>query len=84
MAPAFGGLPPYYFTVIAAEGCDSVRQQIYDLCQVGLTPDDLVDANESPELNKYDRYLPSDLLRKAFATDWLDIDEMKKQILDWK
>jgi ATP-dependent Lhr-like helicase len=83
-APAFGGLPPYYFTFSAAEGCDGVRQQIDELCRGELTPDDLVDGNESPELNKYDRYLPSDLLRKAFATDWLDIDEMKKQIQDWK
>jgi ATP-dependent Lhr-like helicase len=83
-APAFDGLPPYYFTLSAAEGCDGVRQQIYDLCRAEVTPDDLVDANESPELNKYDRYLPSDLLRKAFAADWLDIDEMKKHIAEWQ
>jgi ATP-dependent helicase Lhr and Lhr-like helicase len=83
-APSFGGLPPYYFTFSSTKGGDPVRQQIDELCQAEVTPDDLVDANEGPELNKYDRYLPSDLLRKAFAADWLDIDEMKKRLSEWK
>jgi len=82
-APSFGGLLPYYFTFSTTEGCDTIRQQIDDLCQAEVTPDDLVDANESPELNKYDQYVPSDLLRKAFAADWLDVGEMKKHLSEW-
>ncbi len=83
-APSFGGLLPYYFTLSTTEGCDTIRQQIDDLCQAEVTPDDLVDANESPELNKYDQYVPSDLLRKAFTADWLDVGEMKKHLSEWK
>lgn len=81
---SLGGLPPYYFTLSTGESCDTFRQEIDALCQADVKPDDLVVANESPEFNKYDQYIPSDLLRKAFAADWLDIAEMKKQIAEWK
>ncbi len=41
-------------------------------------PLDLVYPNEVPGIDKYDQYLPKELLRKEFAYSILDIKEMKR------
>ena len=41
-------------------------------------PMDLVYPKEVPVFDKYDEYLPDDLVRKEFAESVLDIAEMKK------
>lgn len=84
MTLSCGGMPPYYFTLSTGESADTFRQEIDALRQADIKPDALMEADESPEFNKYDQYVSSDLLRKAFATDWLDIAEMKKQLSEWK
>lgn len=47
-------------------------------------PLDLVYPNENPVFEKYDEYVPEELVRKGFACGILDIKEMKKRILQWK
>lgn len=42
----------------------------------GIDRDALVGASESPVYDKYDSYVPADLLRRAFATDRLEADEV--------
>ena len=41
-------------------------------------PLELVYPNEVPGIDKYDQYLPKELLRKEFANSVLDIKEMKR------
>ena len=38
---------------------------------------------ELPLFDKYDEYLPEELVRKGFAYGVLDLGEMKKTILNW-
>ena len=43
---------------------------------------DLVSGGEIPVFEKYDDYVPADLLRHAYATDKLNLDEAQKRILE--
>ena len=46
----------------------------------GFNPLDLVYPKEVPGIDKYDQYLPKELLRKEFAYSVLDIQEMKRRV----
>lgn len=46
-------------------------------------PMELVYENEVPLFEKYDEFLPPELVRKGFAYGVLDIDGMKKRIAEW-
>lgn len=46
-------------------------------------PMELVYENEVPLFEKYDEFLPPELVRKGFAYGVLDIDGMKKRIREW-
>jgi ATP-dependent helicase Lhr and Lhr-like helicase len=48
-----------------------------------LNPDDLLDPEEAPKLQKYDEFIPPDLLRKSFVSDYLNIDELARVIQQW-
>lgn len=45
---------------------------------------ELVYPNEVPVFEKYDEYVPEELVRKGFAHGVLDINGMKKRVLSWK
>lgn len=48
-----------------------------------LDPMDLVYPKEVPLFEKYDEYLPEELVRKGFAYGILGIDEMRSRIREW-
>ncbi|MBQ8310777.1 MAG: DEAD/DEAH box helicase [Clostridia bacterium] len=54
---------------------DGVRAELF-------RTDDLVSSGEIPVFEKYDDYVPADLLRHAYATDKLNLDEAQHRILD--
>ncbi|MCD7832330.1 MAG: DEAD/DEAH box helicase [Firmicutes bacterium] len=45
----------------------------------GVDPADLVGPNETPAFDKYDDYVPSELLRKAYIAEKLRTDEIKER-----
>lgn len=47
----------------------------------GICCDELLFSGETPIYDKYDPYIPSDLLRKAYARDRLRADEAEARIL---
>ena len=46
------------------------------LSTVPPTAEELVGASEAPCIEKYDEYVPAELLRRAYATDRLNLDEV--------
>jgi len=48
-----------------------------------IDPLELVYPKELPLFDKYDEYLPEELVRKGFAYGVLDLDGMKDTILNW-
>lgn len=79
---SIGGLQPYFLTVRLGKSTD-LHDQIVSVCEQGTTAYDLVSPEEAPKLQKYDQFVPSKLLRKAFALDYLDVVELKKVITNW-
>lgn len=51
--------------------------------QKPLDPMELVYPKEVPVFEKYDEYVPAELVRKGFAFGILDIEEMKTRIRSW-
>ena len=74
---------PYYlrFTmqVDACEFFQVVREEV----SRKFDPLDLVFPNEVPVFEKYDPYVPEELVRKGFAYGVLDVEGMKKRVLSW-
>ncbi len=51
--------------------------------QKPLDPMELIYPKELPLFDKYDEYLPPDLVKKGFACGVLNIEEMKQRIDEW-
>jgi ATP-dependent Lhr-like helicase len=48
-----------------------------------LDPMELVDPDEVPVFEKYDEFVPPELVKKGFAYGVLGIDEMLARVLEW-
>ena len=44
---------------------------------------ELVYPKEVPVFEKYDEYVPEDLVRKGFALGVLDVEGMRQRVLGW-
>ena len=72
---------PYYiqFTMkVSAEECKKIMKEE---AEKEFDPLDLVYKGEVPVFEKYDEYLPAELVKKGFAYGILGIDEMKNWVL---
>ena len=45
---------------------------------------ELVHPNELPLFDKYDEYLPEELVKKGFALGVLDVDGLREKVLSWE
>ena len=50
---------------------------------VDFDPLELVFPGEVPVFEKYDEFVPEELVRKGFAYGVLDVEEMKRRVLKW-
>ncbi|HEY9849052.1 MAG TPA: DEAD/DEAH box helicase [Leptolyngbyaceae cyanobacterium] len=76
---SIGGLSPYFLTVkVGKNQSQDFGKGVVALCQQGISTEDLVAASEAPKIQKYDEFIPPELLRKAFAIDYLDMAEVVK------
>lgn len=79
-----GGINPYYLTLkVGKNKLSSVYSEIMSLCEQRITAEDLVSHAEAPQLEKYDQFIPYQLLRKAFIQDYLNLEEVKQQVRLW-
>ncbi len=79
----FDSARPYYmqFTMKVSEE-DFYRIVREEICKP-IEPQELVYPKELPLFDKYDEYLPEELVRKGFACGVLDTEGMKEAILGW-
>lgn len=81
---SIGGKNPYYLTLkVGKDKFSAVYNEIISLCEQRITAEHLVSHAEAPELQKYDQFIPDELLRTAFVNDYLDMEEMKRVVLEW-
>lgn len=66
------------------EGGDtlSLCRTLDRICKNGVDTEALVSKNESPIFEKYDDYIPGELLRRAYAVDRLRVDEVIPRVLE--
>lgn len=69
-----------YFLVVKLGRNSTIEQLVTELitfCRSGITAEDLVTSDEEPQkLHKYDQFIPHNLLRKAYAHDYLDLSSV--------
>ncbi|MBP0990885.1 MAG: ATP-dependent helicase, partial [Oscillospiraceae bacterium] len=75
---------PYYiqFTMQVSE--NDFYQIVCEEARKEFDPLELVYPNEVPVFEKFDEYVPDELIKKGFAYGVLDIEGMKARINGWK
>ncbi|MBW4684572.1 MAG: DEAD/DEAH box helicase [Komarekiella atlantica HA4396-MV6] len=82
---SIAGVNPYYLTIkLGKDKFKNFYHEIISLCEQRIIPEYLVSSSEAPEIQKYDEFIPHSLLRKAFASDYLDVIELKQQVALWR
>lgn len=71
----------YYMTfkLEGGRGDELMREIMQKIASDGIDLDSLVSPTEAPVFDKYDEYIPSELLRKAYREDKLRADELTKR-----
>ena len=74
---------PYFMQFTMKVG----EEEFYDIVSAESrqphSPMELLYPNENPVFEKYDEYLPEELVRKGFAFGVLDFDGMKERVQGW-
>ena len=74
---------PYFIQFKMKADRDTFFRVLADKAREPLDPMELVYPGEVPNFEKYDEFLPPQLVRKGFAYGILDVEGMKKRILEW-
>ena len=74
---------PYYIQFTMKVQPDEFFRVLAEEAQVEFDPLSLVYPNEVPMFEKYDQYVPPELVRKGFAYGILDINGMKARVAEW-
>ena len=81
---SIGGISPYFLIVkLGKSTFNELYEEIICFCDKELTADDLIASVEAPKLQKYDEFIPNNLLRQSFACDYLDVAELRQIIRGW-
>ncbi|MBQ8349175.1 MAG: DEAD/DEAH box helicase [Ruminococcus sp.] len=75
---------PYYIQFTMKVSPEEFFRVLVEEAKIEFDPLDLVYAGEVPLFEKYDEFLPVELVKKGFAYGILGIDEMKKRVTEWK
>ncbi len=81
---AFDSARPFYMQFTMQSGEEAFYETLFEEIAKPLDPLELVYPKELPLFDKYDEYLPEELVRKGFACGVLGVEEMKARILEWK
>lgn len=68
---------PYYLTVSGQCEAEELQTAIERLSAQTIDPFQLLEPEEAPILGKYDEFVPPELLRKAFVTDGLELNNVR-------
>ena len=75
---------PYYIQFTMKVSPEKFFRILAEEAEIEFDPLDLVYAGEIPLFEKYDEFLPAELVKKGFAYGILSIDEMKNRVREWK
>ena len=75
---------PYYIQFTMKSSPREFFEVLFSEAEKEFSPMELLYENEVPVFEKYDEFIPAELVRKGFAYGILGINEMKERILSWK
>lgn len=79
----FDSARPYYMQFTMRVGKEEFFRIVQEEIRAPLQPMELLYPGELPLFDKYDEYLPEELVRKGFAEGVLDVEEMKQTVMQW-
>ena len=78
------GMPSDYLVIkMEKGGPEELRAKLMNLGRQGIAPEELLGPNEAPPMQKFDKFVPASLLKKAFAYDQLEVEEFQQLIRGW-
>ena len=75
---------PYYLQFTMQAGEEEFYRIVSEEAAKDFDPLELVYPKEVPVFEKYDEYVPEELVRKGFARGVLDTKSMKKRVRSWE
>ncbi len=75
---------PYFLQFQMNAGAEEFFQVVAEEAEADFDPIELVYPGEVPYFDKYDEFLPEELVRKGFAEGVLDIAGMRERVLGWR
>ena len=75
---------PYYLQFTMEAGASEFYAAVREEAQKEFDPLELVYPKENSVFEKYDEYVPPELVRKGFAWGVLDVSGMKRRVLSWE
>ena len=75
---------PYYIQFTMQVDEKNFYEIVSEEAEVAFDPLELVYPGETPVFEKYDEYVPEELVRKGFAYGVLDVEGMKARVREWK
>lgn len=75
---------PYYIQFKMKASREEFYRTVIEEAEKFTDPSLLVYKNEVPLFEKYDEFVPDELVRKGFAFGVLNVEEMKNRILGWR
>ena len=79
----FDSARPYYMQFTMTVSLEEFYRIVAEEAAKPIDPLELVYPKELPVFDKYDEYLPEELVRKGFALGVLDVEEMLSTIRGW-
>ena len=79
----FDSARPYYMQFTMSVSLEDFYRIVAEEAAKPIDPLELVYPKELPVFDKYDEYLPEELVRKGFALGVLDVEEMLSTIQGW-
>ena len=76
-------LRPYYLQFTMKVSASDFYRIMAEEAEQDFDPLELVYPNEVPNFEKYDEYVPAELVRKGFALGVLDVESMKQSVRSW-
>ena len=78
------GIPPYFLTLAMENGDEkALLNGLLAAARDTLDNEQLLSSDDIARTGKYDEFVPEPLLRKSFASERLDIQELRDEIAKW-
>ena len=75
---------PYFMQFTMKADADTFFEVVAAEAETDFDPIELVYPGEVPYFDRYDEFVPEELVRKGFAEGVLDIEGMRKRVIGWR